>query len=63
MSGCWGCVCGLTLEEGGVGRVGMGWDIVVKDLGMYGGVFFLSCSVRGGELGKERGRGKWVLGL
>lgn len=41
MSGCWGCVCGLTLEEGGVVRVGMGWDIVVKDLGMYGGVYFL----------------------
>ncbi len=43
----------------------MGWDVVVKDLGvcLYGHGFLFGCSVRGGELGKERGRGKWVLGL
>ncbi len=54
-------VCGLTLEEGGVGRVGMGY--CGEGFGNVWWCLCFGCSVRGGELGKERGRGKWVLGL
>ena len=64
MSGCWVCVCGLTLEEGGVVRVGMGWDIVVKDLGvcLYGRVFFeLFCE--GWGAGERERKGQMGFGF
>lgn len=59
--GVWVWVCGLALEEGGWGRVGMGCCG-----GGFGSVFVWSCSflvvlVMGGELGREEGaNGFWV---
>jgi len=41
MNGCGIGGVWVDIRGGGVGRVGMGWDVVVKDLGMYGGVYFL----------------------